>query len=79
MQSYKTEFIEFAMQAGVLRFGEFKTQIRSNQPLFFNAGLFNTGQHLAQLGPFYAQAISDADMPFDTLFGPAYKGIPLQP
>ncbi|MEE9492135.1 MAG: orotate phosphoribosyltransferase [Gammaproteobacteria bacterium] len=77
MQSYKTEFIEFAMQAGVLRFGEFKLKSGRISPYFFNAGLFNTGQHLAQLGRFYAQAISDADMPFDTLFGPAYKGIPL--
>ncbi|MEE9343450.1 MAG: orotate phosphoribosyltransferase [Gammaproteobacteria bacterium] len=77
MQAYKTDFIEFAMQTGVLRFGEFTLKSGRVSPYFFNAGLFNTGQHLAKLGRFYAQAIVNADMAFDTLFGPAYKGIPL--
>jgi orotate phosphoribosyltransferase len=77
MQSYKKEFLEFAIQAGVLRFGEFTLKSGRTSPYFFNAGLFNTGQHLARLGRFYAQAIIDSGTRFDVLFGPAYKGIPL--
>ena len=77
MQSYKKEFLEFAIQADVLRFGEFTLKSGRTSPYFFNAGLFNTGQHLARLGRFYAQAIIDSDTRFDVLFGPAYKGIPL--
>jgi len=77
MQPYKKEFLEFAIQANVLRFGEFTLKSGRTSPYFFNAGLFNTGQHLARLGRFYAQAIVDSGIHFDVLFGPAYKGIPL--
>ena len=77
MQSYKKEFLEFAIQASVLRFGEFTLKSGRTSPYFFNAGLFNTGKHLARLGRFYAQAIIDSGTRFDVLFGPAYKGIPL--
>jgi len=77
MQPYKKEFLEFAIQADVLRFGEFTLKSGRTSPYFFNAGLFNTGQHLARLGRFYAQAIVDSGTRFDVLFGPAYKGIPL--
>ncbi len=77
MQPYKKEFLEFAIQAGVLRFGEFTLKSGRTSPYFFNAGLFNTGQHLARLGRFYARAIVDSGTRFDVLFGPAYKGIPL--
>jgi orotate phosphoribosyltransferase len=77
MQSYKKEFLEFAIQASVLRFGEFTLKSGRTSPYFFNAGLFNTGKQLARLGRFYAQAIIDSGTRFDVLFGPAYKGIPL--
>ena len=77
MQNYKTEFLDFAIKAGVLRFGEFTLKSGRTSPYFFNAGLFNTGDHLARLGRFYAQAIMDSGLEFDLLFGPAYKGIPL--
>jgi len=77
MQQYKKEFLEFAIQAGVLRFGEFTLKSGRVSPYFFNAGLFNTGGHLARLGRFYARAIVDSGVAFDILFGPAYKGIPL--
>jgi orotate phosphoribosyltransferase len=77
MHQYKTDFLEFAIEAGVLRFGEFTLKSGRVSPYFFNAGLFNTGRHLARLGRFYAQAIVDAGNAFDVLFGPAYKGIPL--
>jgi len=77
MQQYKKDFLEFAIDADVLRFGEFTLKSGRVSPYFFNAGLFNTGRHLARLGRFYAQAIVDANEAFDVLFGPAYKGIPL--
>ncbi len=77
MQDYKQEFLDFAIDVGVLRFGEFTLKSGRISPYFFNAGLFNTGGHLARLGRFYAQAIVDAGIEFDVLFGPAYKGIPL--
>jgi orotate phosphoribosyltransferase len=77
MQQYKKEFLEFAIDAGVLRFGEFTLKSGRVSPYFFNAGLFNTGRQLARLGRFYAQAIVAAGIEFDILFGPAYKGIPL--
>lgn len=77
MQSYKKEFLEFAIEAGVLRFGEFTLKSGRVSPYFFNAGLFNRGSHLARLGRFYAQTIMDSGVGFDVLFGPAYKGIPL--
>ncbi len=75
--NFKTQFVEFALKQGVLRFGEFKTKAGRLSPYFFNAGLFNTGEALAQLGEFYANAILASGIPFDLLFGPAYKGIPL--
>ncbi|MCO6413669.1 MAG: orotate phosphoribosyltransferase [Thiogranum sp.] len=77
MQEYKKEFLEFALEAGVLRFGEFTLKSGRISPYFFNAGLFSTGRHLARLGRFYARAIIDSGTEFDILFGPAYKGIPL--
>jgi orotate phosphoribosyltransferase len=77
MQQYKKDFLEFAIDAGVLRFGEFTLKSGRISPYFFNAGLFNTGRQLARLGRFYARAIVDAAQAFDVLFGPAYKGIPL--
>jgi orotate phosphoribosyltransferase len=77
MQDYQQAFLEFAIEAGVLRFGEFTLKSGRVSPYFFNAGLFNTGRHLARLGRFYAQAIVDSGRDFDVLFGPAYKGIPL--
>jgi orotate phosphoribosyltransferase len=77
MKSYQHEFIDFAIRAGVLRFGDFTLKSGRSSPYFFNAGLFNTGEHLARLGRFYAEAISASGIRFDVLFGPAYKGIPL--
>lgn len=71
------DFIEFACDCKVLRFGEFKTKAGRLSPYFFNAGLFNDGASLARLCSFYAGAIRAAAIPFDMLFGPAYKGIPL--
>ncbi|PMR80634.1 orotate phosphoribosyltransferase [Halomonas urumqiensis] len=77
MQAYQREFIEFAIEQGVLRFGEFTLKSGRVSPYFFNAGLFRSGSALAQLGRYYARAIVDRAPPFDVLFGPAYKGIPL--
>ncbi|MDH5447301.1 MAG: orotate phosphoribosyltransferase [Gammaproteobacteria bacterium] len=77
MKDYQKEFIDFAIQCNVLRFGEFTLKSGRTSPYFFNAGLFNTGAMLAKLGRFYAQAINDSKLEFDVLFGPAYKGIPL--
>lgn len=77
MQDYKREFIDFALASDVLRFGEFTLKSGRRSPYFFNAGLFNSGAKLAQLGRFYAAAIQDSGIDFDVLFGPAYKGIPL--
>ncbi|MEN9502578.1 MAG: orotate phosphoribosyltransferase [Pseudomonadota bacterium] len=77
MKNYQQEFLDFAIAQGVLRFGEFTLKSGRVSPYFFNAGLFQTGSALAQLGKFYAQAIVDSGLAFDMLFGPAYKGIPL--
>ena len=77
MQAYQREFIRFAIERGVLRFGEFTLKSGRTSPYFFNAGLFNSGLALAQLGRFYAAAVVESGIPFDVLFGPAYKGIPL--
>jgi orotate phosphoribosyltransferase len=75
--NFRQEFIEFALARNVLRFGEFKTKAGRCSPYFFNAGLFNDGEALDRLGQFYARTIVDSGIPVDTLFGPAYKGIPL--
>ena len=77
MQAYQREFIRFAIERGVLRFGEFTLKSGRTSPYFFNAGLFNTGRRLAALGRFYAAAIEDSGIAADVLFGPAYKGIPI--
>lgn len=77
MSDFRQEFIEFAIHRNVLCFGEFKTKAGRMSPYFFNTGLFNDGDSLRRLGQFYAKAILAAQLPFDMLFGPAYKGIPL--
>lgn len=77
MSDFRQEFIEFAISRNVLCFGEFKTKAGRMSPYFFNAGLFNDGDSLRKLGQFYAKAILAAQLQFDMLFGPAYKGIPL--
>lgn len=77
MQGYQREFIDFALQRGVLRFGEFTLKSGRVSPYFFNAGLFDSGLALAKLGQFYAQALVEQGVSYDLLFGPAYKGIPL--
>ncbi|SHI20933.1 orotate phosphoribosyltransferase [Ferrimonas marina] len=77
MKAYQKEFIEFALDRNVLRFGEFTLKSGRTSPYFFNAGLFNRGSDLAKLGRFYAAALMDAGIDFDLLFGPAYKGIPI--
>lgn len=77
MQAYQRDFIRFAIERGVLRFGEFTLKSGRTSPYFFNAGLFNSGLALARLGRYYASAIVDSGLSFDVLFGPAYKGIPL--
>jgi orotate phosphoribosyltransferase len=71
------EFVAFAVQSGVLRFGEFKTKAGRLSPYFFNAGLFDDGAKLGRLAQFYARRILDSGIEFDMIFGPAYKGIPL--
>ncbi|WP_029709386.1 orotate phosphoribosyltransferase [Rhodoferax saidenbachensis] len=71
------EFVQFAVECGVLRFGEFKTKAGRMSPYFFNAGLFDDGAKLGRLAEFYAQRLLDSGIEFDMVFGPAYKGIPL--
>ncbi|WP_434357983.1 orotate phosphoribosyltransferase [Parasalinivibrio latis] len=77
MKAYQRQFIEFALEKQVLKFGEFTLKSGRKSPYFFNAGLFNTGRDLAKLGRFYAEALVDAKVEYDVLFGPAYKGIPI--
>lgn len=77
MKAWQRQFIEFALNKQVLKFGEFTLKSGRISPYFFNAGLFNSGRDLALLGRFYAQALVDACIDFDLLFGPAYKGIPI--
>lgn len=77
MQDYQREFLEFALEKGVLRFGEFTLKSGRQSPYFFNTGLFSTGGSLARLGRYYARTIVDGGIHFDVLYGPAYKGIPL--
>ena len=74
---YQRKFIEFAIQKNVLKFGEFTLKSGRVSPYFFNAGLFDDGHSMANLGTFYAQTLVNSSIPFDILFGPAYKGIPL--
>lgn len=77
MSNFRQDFIRFAIQQNVLCFGEFQTKAGRLSPYFFNAGLFNDGAALRNLSQFYAQAILASQVPFNMLFGPAYKGIPL--
>jgi orotate phosphoribosyltransferase len=70
-------FVQFALDSGVLRFGEFKTKAGRMSPYFFNAGLFDDGAKLARLAEFYADRLFESGLAFDMIFGPAYKGIPL--
>ncbi|MFP6776660.1 MAG: orotate phosphoribosyltransferase [PS1 clade bacterium] len=77
MEQYQKEFVDFMLDTGALKFGEFTLKSGRVSPYFFNAGLFNHGEHLSKLGQFYAQAIDASGIKFDVLFGPAYKGIPL--
>lgn len=77
MHDYQRAFLEFAIEQGVLRFGNFTLKSGRQSPYFFNAGLFNSGATLSRLGRFYAQSIQQSGIEFDMLFGPAYKGIPL--
>lgn len=77
MSQLRQEFIAFAVNAGVLKFGEFVTKAGRNSPYFFNAGLFNNGTVLGRLADYYAQTLLDSGVEFDMLFGPAYKGITL--
>lgn len=77
MQDYQRDFIRFAIDTGVLGFGEFTLKSGRISPYFFNAGLFNRGASLARLGQFYARAIVEQGIDFDMLYGPAYKGITL--
>jgi len=74
---FRTDFVRFSLEQGVLRFGQFKVKSGRISPYFFNAGLFNSGASVGRLAGFYAQALIDSGVEFDMLFGPAYKGIPL--
>jgi orotate phosphoribosyltransferase len=76
-QAAAQSFVAFALQSGVLKFGEFVTKAGRVTPYFFNAGLFDDGQKLSRLASFYAQALLASGIEFDMIFGPAYKGIPL--
>ncbi len=77
MKKYQIEFIEFAIAQKVLCFGDFTLKSGRQSPYFFNSGLFSDGKSLSRLGRFYASAIQAANVRYDMLFGPAYKGIPL--
>lgn len=76
-EDFRHDFLAFAVERDVLRFGEFTLKSGRRSPYFFNAGLFNTGKALALLGRWYAEAAVDSQLQFDMIFGPAYKGIPL--
>lgn len=77
MLDYQKEFIQYALDCGVLKFGEFQLKSGRTSPYFFNTGLFNTGAQLGKLGQFYAKTLIASELDVDMLYGPAYKGIPL--
>ena len=77
MLDYQKEFIDYALECDVLRFGEFQLKSGRISPYFFNTGLFNTGAKIDKLGQFYARALIESNLEIDILYGPAYKGIPL--
>ncbi len=77
MRDYQKDFISYALECGVLKFGQFHLKSGRTSPYFFNTGLFNTGAQLGKLGQFYAQALIQSGVKPDVLYGPAYKGIPL--
>jgi orotate phosphoribosyltransferase len=77
MDALAQEFVQFSLDSGVLKFGQFKTKAGRLSPYFFNAGLFDDGAKLGRLAQFYAKALMRSGIEFDMLFGPAYKGIPL--
>ena len=77
MLDYQKDFIQYALDCGVLKFGEFQLKSGRNSPYFFNTGLFDTGEKLARLGEFYCKALLQSGLEVDVLYGPAYKGIPL--
>ena len=77
MEEYKRNFLELAIKQDVLTFGEFTLKSGRKSPYFFNAGFFNTGQAVSELGQYYANAIIESGIEFDMIFGPAYKGISL--
>ena len=77
MLDYQKEFIQYALDCGVLKFGEFQLKSGRTSPYFFNTGLFNTGAELGRLGQFYARTLIESKLQVDMLYGPAYKGIPL--
>ncbi len=77
MSDFRQEFIAFAVEHGVIRFGEFRTKAGRMSPYFFNAGLFNDGLSMSTVSSYYAQAVKASGVSFDMLFGPAYKGISL--
>lgn len=77
MLDYQKKFIQYALDCGVLKFGEFELKSGRISPYFFNTGLFNSGEKLGKLGEFYAQTLIESKLKIDVLYGPAYKGIPL--
>ncbi len=77
MLPYQEQFIKFAIETDVLRFGEFTLKSGRISPYFFNTGLFNSGETMMQFSRFFAQSVANSDIEFDVLFGPAYKGITL--